>query len=188
MRELEDRVRELTEQVKTLQRQLEAASKLELLYLRRLDLRLAHRATELGAAEGLLKSLQHDLAPLSPVVEARLTDVVQRLRASWLAGPAGLWGDIHPICKLAGSDLDKRVATTLRQGFFQFSQLLCGLEVLLLKSKELGVVSEESLLGLEQLVVKSGDFRGDEIAVADREHRLPDVAGGLERRDSRGDE
>ena len=93
---------------------------------------------------------------LSAVVEARLAEVVGRLRASWLAGPALLWGDVHSIREVARDEFDKRVAATLAGGLFQFSKLLAGFEVLLLQLQERGVVREQTLLGLEQLLQKGG--------------------------------
>lgn len=119
--------------------------------------------------------LQHRLDPL---IEAKLAKVVHGLRTNWIAHIAGFWGDIHPIDKSAISDLDKRVATALREGFFHFSQLLCGFELLLLKSKELGVVPEESVLGLEKLVVELGNNRSNFVKVPDPERCLPEFLGG----------
>lgn len=103
---------------------------------------------------------------LDPLVEARLTEVVQRLRASWLAGPALLWGDVHTIRELTVPDIDKRVASTLARGFFQFSQFLAGYEVLTLELKESGVVSEKTLLGLEQLLHDGGCLFADESPIS----------------------
>lgn len=103
---------------------------------------------------------------LDPLIEARLTDIVLRLRSSWIAGPAQLWGDIYPIRMELLGDGEKRIATALFQGFFQFSQLLAGLEVLLLQSQQLGVVRKEALLGLEQLIVDLADGNGDLVEVA----------------------
>lgn len=95
-------------------------------------------------------SLQHRLDPL---VEATLTDIVGRLRSAWIANIAGSWTEICAVDIDALPDLDKRVATSLRKGFFHFAQLLCGLELLLLESKKLGLVAEQSVLGPEKLVV-----------------------------------
>lgn len=116
-----------------------------------------------------------------PFVEARLTDVVHRLRRSWLAGPALLWGDVHPIRELARGDLEKRVATALASGFFQFSQFLAGFEVLALELQKSGVVSEKSLLGLEKLLQKGGGPFVDEGRVAQSAHSLGDVSRGGDR-------
>lgn len=117
-------------------------------------------------------SLEHRLDPL---IEARLADVVRRLRATWINHISGFWGDIHPIHKDAVSNIDQRVATALRQGFFQFSQLLCGLELLLLQSKQLGVVTEQSVLSLEQLLVELGNNRCHLVEVSNADRGLPEV-------------
>ena len=87
---------------------------------------------------------------LDPSVETRLTEVVLRLRDSWLSSCALQWSDVHSVHEVARNDLEKRIAATLSNGFFEFSQLLCGLEVLLLQSQKLSVVREQPLLGLEQ--------------------------------------
>lgn len=104
---------------------------------------------------------------LDPLVEARLTEVVKRLRAAWLAGPALLWGDVHPIQEIARTDFEQRVAATLSDGFFQFSQFLAGFEVLVLHLEHRGVVSEQSLLGLQQLIVDARHSFGNQIEVPD---------------------
>ena len=63
---------------------------------------------------------------LDPLVQARLAEVVHRLRRAWIDGPALQWGLIYPIRELASADFDKRIAGALVQGFFQFSQFLAG--------------------------------------------------------------
>jgi hypothetical protein len=117
----------------------------------------------------------------SPLVEAGLTDVVRRLRTAWLIGPAQLWDEVYPICKVPLGDLDKRVAVELRDGFLQFSQLLAGFEILRLELEHGGVVREQSVLGLEQLFVQGRHTFGDEVEVADPDHGLGHVAGDTER-------
>lgn len=114
---------------------------------------------------------------LDPLVEALLTNVVRRLRASWLAGPALLWGDIHPVRKVVTGEFDQRIAATLVDGFAQFSELLAGFEMLVLELQERGVVTEQRLLGLEKRIVKRGHFFGDEVEVSDAGQGLGDVPG-----------
>ena len=104
---------------------------------------------------------------LDPLIEARLTEIVQRLRRTWIYGPAGLWTDIHAVREASVADIDKRVTTTLARGFLQFSQFLAGFEVLVLELEKSGVVSEQSLLGLEQFLHDRGCFFADESAVSD---------------------
>ena len=101
--------------------------------------------------------------------------MVLNLRASWIAGPAMHWLDVCAVGERAGSNFDKRIAATLRDGFFCFSQLLCGLEVLLLQSQQLGVVPEESLLGVEKLVVQLGNDRRDLIEIANAQRGLTEL-------------
>ena len=118
-------------------------------------------------------TLEHGLDPL---VEARLADVVQRLRACWIAGPARLWTDIHSIREMPAGEFDKRVATTFASGFFQFSQFLAGFEVLVLELQKSGVVSKKTLLSLEQLLQKGGGFFVDEVGVAGCAQSLGNVS------------
>lgn len=122
-------------------------------------------------------ALQHHL---SPIVEALLTNVVKRLRASWLAGPALLWGDIHPISIVAPGEADQRVAVALRESFFQFSSLLAGFEILVLELEKTGVVSEQSILHLEQRFVESGCFLRKQVEVSNSSDGLGHVPGNAE--------
>ena len=89
-----------------------------------------------------------------PLIKARLAQVVKNLRGDWIAHIATHWGDIHPICEHAVGDLDKRVVSSLRDGFLCFSQFLCNFELFLLESEKLGVVPEESVLRLEKFIIE----------------------------------
>lgn len=149
-------------------------------------------SSEFCSADGAVDSLDPEAVLLledgfDSFVEARLTEIVHRLRGSWIGGPAGLWGDIHAIHNDVRGQLEKRVTATLREGFLQFSQLLCGFEVLLLKLHELRVVREQSVLGLEQLLVDLSDSSGRLIEIAERQSRLTNLLRGLERADGDAD-
>lgn len=147
--------------------------------------RLSATGPETALADGAIERdgavvggpLEHGLDPL---IEARLADVVSRLRADWIIHIAGYWGDIHPIHKDALGQLDKRVATTLREGFFHFSQLLCGLELLLLKDQQVTVVLEHRVLSLEKLVVKLSDNRRHFVEIAHADGGLPELFGAAD--------
>ena len=134
---------------------------------------LADGAKALECAPGVVELEHH----FSPVVQARLTHVVGALRGAWLAGPAQLWGQIHPIREAAGTELDQRVAVALRQNFFCFGQFLCGVEQLLLQAEKLGVVSEQSVLGLEKLCVHTGHLFSDQVPVANTQQAGADGFG-----------
>lgn len=139
------------------------------------------------AAKEAPQVLQHDLR-LGNAIEAGLTDVVLGLRSDFVAGPAKNWASICAVDEMARGELEKRVTTALRQGFFQFSQLLCGLEVLLLQSQQFGVVREQTLLGIEQLFVHRDDHLSELVAVADSHGSLGHVSSGFQRTDGAGDE
>ena len=111
---------------------------------------IATRASQQGQI-GVAVVPEH--GQLSPYVEARLTDVVGRLRRAWVKDCAALWADIYPISPLALTCLDQHVILALREKFVGFSQFVVGLEHLLLQAKQLGVVREEGLLGLQELVI-----------------------------------
>lgn len=142
-----------------------------------------HGSTVIGAGG----SLEHG-PYFSGAVEARLADVVHGLRADFVVGPAFHWEAICLVCELAGSELDKRVTTALRQGFLQFSQLLCGLEVLLLQSQQFRVVREETLLGIEKLLVHSNDDVVQLGGVTDFDGRFPDVQRSAQGGDGTSDQ
>lgn len=139
------------------------------------NLRIAGGADKSVRTPHVVLALQHRFDPL---VEARLANVVHRLRSSWIAGPAEMWADVHSIRELPLSQFEKRVATTLASGFFQFSQFLAGFEMLALQLQESGIVSEQSLLGLEQLLQQGGGFFVDECCVPDRAQPLGDIPCG----------
>lgn len=129
------------------------------------------------ADPAIASALEHHLSPL---VEAALADVMKSLRAGWLRGPAICWGDVHPIRELARSDLDKRVAFLLIQGFLKCLNFFSILELFARELDEHGLVSEERLLGLEQLVC---DFKygvGHKFEVAYAQCGFGDVPGGVD--------
>lgn len=115
------------------------------------------------------------------LVETPLADVVLRLRASWIAGPAQMWGEVCPraIDEYAGTELEKRALATLGEGFSRFSQFLAGFEYFVLQGKELGIVGEEAVLGLEYLLVHLGDNPGELIEVVQANSSLSNVSGGI---------
>ena len=119
-------------------------------------------------------SLQHRLDPL---LEARLTNVVHRLRAAWLADVAKLWGDIHPIYEDAVGDFDQRVSLTLRDGFFYFSQFLAGFEVLVLEIQQHRVMREQTLLSLEKLLIDLRNSNGNLVEISKIYHSLGELPG-----------
>lgn len=125
--------------------------------------------------------MQDDLG-LSGAIEARLADVVRRLRGDWIAGPGGRWPEICAIHADSLSDLEKRIATTLRQGFFEFGQLLCGFEVLLLQGKHSRLELEQAVLRLEKLVVDLANHRSELVEISDflrsRRNLARDAQGG----------
>lgn len=134
----------------------------------------AGSASPVDPAE-LFPSLQYGLDPL---VEARLADIVGRLRAAWILHLADFWTDIHLVDVDSSSDLEKRVSTALRKGFLHFSQLLCGLELLLRERVDLGAETVERLLSIEKLLVELGNDRSNLIEVAKSDRCLAEFPGG----------
>ncbi|TNW25543.1 hypothetical protein [Xylella fastidiosa] len=127
------------------------------------ELAIAHSAEPSAKpVSGLI--LQNGLP--SPVVDAWLANVMHRLRNSWLDGPALLWGDIHPIHKCATTDLQKRIALLLRDGFLEFSQFLCGIELLALELEQGVVLNEQSSLGCDKRLAELRSSRLDLAEIA----------------------
>jgi len=120
------------------------------------------------------RGLEHHL---SPDVETALTNVVHSLRACWLRGMAFLWGQIHPIRKIAATHVDQRVALALIQGFSNFSEFLAAFEMLVLELEQGRPLTEQRILCVEQFVVQRGDFFGDEVPVTQSSQRHADVFG-----------
>lgn len=130
--------------------------------------RAAPRPTELGAVIQLQDHLE-------PLFKARLASVVLGLRDAWLASFSPLWKRIHPNGffgpieaqrKTPRNDLEKRIATTITQGFLQFSRFICALEELRLEVRKLGSVSEECLLRVEHFLIQPYDHFTEEFGVA----------------------
>lgn len=138
---------------------------------------LAIRAVPDRTGPSVDAALEHHLSPL---IEAPLADVMKSLRAAWLRGPALCWGDVHPIRELARSDLDKRVAFLLIQGFLKCSNFFSILELFVRELDEHGLVSEQRLLGLEQLVCNFKYGVGHEFEVAYAQCGFCDVFGGID--------
>ena len=138
------------------------------------DFHLANGTLQAARGAHVEPALQHRL---SPIVETRLTQVVHGLRASWLAGPAQFWGDVHPIREMSLGECEQRIATTLACGFLQFSELLAGFEVLVLQLEQSGVVREQSILHLEQLIVQGRRFFRDQVEVPYSDQGLCHVFG-----------
>lgn len=140
---------------------------------------LASGALPVGDASHSISALQDRLS-LSWPIEALLADVVIRLRSSWVAGPAKCWAGIHPISELASTELDKRVATALCEGFSQFSQFLCGFEVLMLQRVNGSREFEETLLGIEQLFVHGPNYFHRLGLVPDGQSSFAEVNGAVD--------
>jgi len=109
--------------------------------------------------------------------EAGLADIVGRLIDSWLCGPCVVAGEIAAQRNCTASQRDQRVFAALIDGCLQFQIFLLQLGQIRLELQKSGVVSEESLLRLEQLLQQGCGFLVDERGVAHRAHSLCDVAG-----------
>lgn len=130
---------------------------------------------------------QDSLAPIG-AVEAGLTDVVLRLRRDWISVMGASWPSICAVGEAARDDFEQRVASLLREGFFCFGQFLCGLEVVLLERQKLGVVCEETVLGVQQRGVHLADLRRHLVEVSKAESGFPDFLGGVDGSDGAADE
>jgi len=111
--------------------------------------------------------------------------MVLMLRDFWIALPASI--GVHHVCESAVSDIDKRIASLLRDGFSEFSQLLCGLEVIVLELQQHGVVSEQALLSSEKLLVDLRDSRSRLVEIPNTHRSSSEVASARERSDHRVD-
>lgn len=114
-----------------------------------------------------------------------LAEMVLMLRDFWIALPASI--GVHHVCESAVSDIDKRIAVLLRDGFFEFSQFLCGLEVVVLELQQHGVVSEQALLSSEKLLVDLRDSHRRLVEVPKTYRSGCELAGACERSDHRVD-
>lgn len=145
---------------------------------------LARGALQSGRLSGVLEA-QNNLFPNA--VETLLTDVVKGLRADWLATSALRWGQIYPISELANPGLEKHIACFLSELFCSYSQLIAGLEMYLLEVQKGGVMREQALLSLQQLVIHPRDLASYQDGVAYRQRVAADINRGLDARGSASD-
>jgi hypothetical protein len=111
-----------------------------------------------------------------PLCHAWLADVMQRL-APMRDFVAKNYAIVALKHKLFVGNLDQRVSTALGNFLLRFSQAVCHAEVLLLKGMQPGVVREETVLRLEQLVVDLAHRKSDLIEVSKTDGSLFDVSG-----------
>lgn len=137
------------------------------------ELGLARRADEAVVVPPDLVRLQSDCAPLG---KAWLADVVGSVIDAWLSGPDRVVRRFTAQRDSAASELDQRVFGALIDGCLEFQIFLLQLGQIRLELQKSGVVSEQSVLRLEQLVQKRGGSLLDEGFVANRAQALGDVA------------
>lgn len=140
----------------------------------------ANRATHVSVGAGL----QDDLCP---GVVAGLAKVVVGLRASWTVGPGLLWGQVCAVDDDATTKVEKLIAGLLRESFLEFSQLLCGFEVLVLQLQQHDVVREQTLLGCQQFLVDLSDRNSRLVEVAHSQGGSSEFLRALEGGNRRGD-
>lgn len=131
-----------------------------------------------AVGEFVLPGAEHHL---SPAAEAALAHAMAGFCGAWRDGPAKTWGLVHSQRKVAGTEFDQRVSRALVQCFFQANNLVCALEMLRLELQECGVVSEQSILRVEQLLHEPSCCFVDEVAVPHAYQRLGNVLGGGQR-------
>lgn len=131
-----------------------------------------------GANEAVVGS--HDAAAAKndglPAAEAGLADVVRRLIDAWNTGPGLLVGGIAAQRKFSTGEFDQRVFAALIEGSLQFQIFLLQLGQVRLELQKTGVVSEQSLLRLEQLLQKRRSSLVDECGVSQGTHALGELA------------
>lgn len=108
--------------------------------------------------------------------EAGLTEIVDWLIGSWLSGPSKVVVGVAAKHNYALAEGDQRVFAALIEGCLQFQIFLLQLGQIRLELQKSGVVSEQSLLSLEQLLQKRGGPLVDERGVSHGAHPLGDVA------------
>ncbi|QDL55324.1 hypothetical protein [Rhodoferax aquaticus] len=134
---------------------------------------LASRTDQSGSLVGVFKP--HD--DLRPAIETLLTDVVKGLRRDWLVTSAHRWGQLYPISEVAHTGLEKDVTTFVRQLFCRYSQLVAGLEMYLLQLQQGGVVRQEALLRLQELVIHFADLDAKHRTVSQCNSPIADLYG-----------
>ena len=123
-----------------------------------------------------------------PFTKTWLTQVVMGLSGIKRLAAGEVFALLEGQHKDPVTDLDQRVATALRQLLLQLSQAVCHAEILLLEGMELGVVSEETILRLEQKLIDCRHFGCDLVKVPDCDSGLSEIPGGTDSSICRGNE
>lgn len=137
---------------------------------------------DLGFADGTSESVvdTHDPSALKnhrPTNgETGLADVMGSLIDSWLTGPSRVVSEIAAQRNRTAGERDQRVFGALIDGCLQFQIFLLQLGQIRLELQKGGVVSEQSLLRLEQLLQKGGGFFVDEVGVSGCTQSLGNVS------------
>ena len=114
---------------------------------------------------------------LSPGVETALAQAWNALIGNWRVTFELLGERFADIYKDAARQADKRVMFALMEGLLEFSQFVCGGEMLLLQLRQRGGQTEQALLRIEELAVDLGHRRAELVEITDACRRLSQFLG-----------
>lgn len=120
---------------------------------------------------------------LDPLVVAGLAEIVRRCDRFVFDTIFPSLSALIAVNEVAGAQIDKRVTTAVFKGLTQTGHLFTIFDHVALQLKQLGVVEEETLLRLEQLVVDLADRSRVGVEVPDAESCIRSFLGEFERRD-----
>jgi hypothetical protein len=118
---------------------------------------------------------------LDATIKAALAHVVLWLRRDWVPVMTDTLNGLGTVDERTFRYLEQRVTPALCDEFLYCTQLLAQLEVLLLQLTHVSVVSEQSILSLEKLLIHLRNRSGDHIEVSDANHCLAQFLGSADR-------
>lgn len=141
-------------------------------------LAVKHLSLAGGADEAVVDT--HDGVPLqndsATFGKTGLANVVGGILDAWIAGPGLVVAGIAAQRKVTTTNLDQRVFAALIKGCLHLQIFFLHLGKLRLELQKSGVVSEQTLLSLEQLLHEGSGFFVDECGVAHGAHAFGDIS------------
>lgn len=111
----------------------------------------------------------------SPEIKARLAQIVDRLVVDGFGALAFGLDSIEAVNQLAATDLEQRVTASFCQSLFGLAKIINHLGHLMLQLEQVGVMSEQRILSLEQLAIDLGNLADHLIPVAQLDSGIANI-------------
>lgn len=138
-----------------------------------------------GAISGVEVELQNHF---SPEIKAGLAQIVDRLVCDGFAALAFGLDNIEAVNQLAATDLEQRVTSALSQNLISLAKLINRFGILFLQIEQIGTMSEQRVVCLEQLAVDLSHLADHQIPFSQLEGCIANILSRSQGGDGRADE